>query len=716
MIKIAIFHPWSNTTAEREVAIRYSIAASNLDGVKILEVSNSDEINEFNPDFVLSLASQSSKVTSHPTYFVDNAPLEIAEMHMDQEREKKSVYIYGLNTHQRRAMTFDGYLTISDIVSDYYKNVCFGYNKKLLIENGFANTFPETQYEEVSLSHPKIAYFGTNWDSGEVKDKSYRFSDIFSCLMKNSDDIRFYGKKDSWSFLDGKFFGGSVPFDGTSLLQYYRMCGVGLNLTKKEWFDSDVPTNRVFEIVASGAICISDRLPILEKIFGDSILYVDVKGKTPKKIADQILYNLHWINKNPEKAKEKAKKANKIFNETLSMEVMLKKLIAFHKKALIEQHHNDSFSFKKQSPKKPLVSMILRTGGRDPKTVERAVLSIANQSYDNIELIVSLYKENEQIVKLLKKHEKLFAKFKIIEAFENIGVRSTPMWEGMQNISGEYFGFLDDDDEIFPNHISTILRQFENASLTPNVGLVYSGSLSYNKDSYYSEEDRLKEDEKTSRVDAIIYGQHENARMDKFGFLNDYLFLNDSYNLQPNSWLAKSELLDDKILEDPILKTAEDYYITLLLYQKCNFVFSCELTSLYSVYEGDNSASITDQNELFTSRKKIFERLRFHNKRYFPLRCHVPNYYKPHSKAPSNKLSNNFNKKEDLKKIKKLLFKKNAHLRIFWPIIKKAFKESKMNYEDMKAYNRITKSTFFKKKSKHSYLWPLIKIILKKRK
>src|SRR5690606_2127900 len=156
--------------------------------IEIKEVANSEEINDFDPDFVLSLASQAPKVTSNPTYFVDNAPLSIINAHMDQEREKESVYIYGINTHQRRVMTFDGYLTFSDKVANYYRDVCFGYNKKLIIETGYANTFPRTEYSEISLVNPRIAYFGSNWDRN-LSDGSYRFEEVFNYLTKNTDDI-----------------------------------------------------------------------------------------------------------------------------------------------------------------------------------------------------------------------------------------------------------------------------------------------------------------------------------------------------------------------------------------------------------------------------------------------------------------------------------------------------------------------------------------------
>ncbi len=123
--------------------------------------------------------------------------------------------------------------------------------------------------------------------------------------------------------------------------------------------------------------------------------------------------------------------------------------------------------------KNPLVSVVIPTYGRS-HLLERAIDSVLDQTYDNIEIIVvddndsnsvhrvdtekvlQKYLNNNQIIYL--KHEK------------NSG-GSVARNTGIKASSGEYVALLDDDDEWFPEKLEKQISYFKN--LDENVGVIY---------------------------------------------------------------------------------------------------------------------------------------------------------------------------------------------------------------------------------------------------
>ncbi len=111
---------------------------------------------------------------------------------------------------------------------------------------------------------------------------------------------------------------------------------------------------------------------------------------------------------------------------------------------------------------KPLVSVIIPTYGR-PNLLLRAINSVLNQSYSNIEIIVvddnnpgSL--ERDQTQKLLKKYIQE-NKIMYIKMDKNVG-GALARNKGVEASSGELICFLDDDDEFLPNKIELQVNKF----------------------------------------------------------------------------------------------------------------------------------------------------------------------------------------------------------------------------------------------------------------
>jgi len=119
----------------------------------------------------------------------------------------------------------------------------------------------------------------------------------------------------------------------------------------------------------------------------------------------------------------------------------------------------------------PLVSAIITTHDREPAMVLRAVNSVLNQTYQNIELIVvddsspsfAQRAEVEQSVRSVS-DDILYLKHDFCQGA--CVARNT----GLSHAKGYYVGFLDDDDEWLPTKIEEQLKGFYD----DNTALVYS--------------------------------------------------------------------------------------------------------------------------------------------------------------------------------------------------------------------------------------------------
>lgn len=117
-----------------------------------------------------------------------------------------------------------------------------------------------------------------------------------------------------------------------------------------------------------------------------------------------------------------------------------------------------------------LVSAIITTHKREPKIIERALLSVLNQTYSNMEIIVvddspADYPHRAAVKKVVEQHG---AKYIAHECCKGACVaRNT----GVEQCKGEFVAFLDDDDEWKPEKIEKQMLLMKD----PDVALVYCG-------------------------------------------------------------------------------------------------------------------------------------------------------------------------------------------------------------------------------------------------
>ena len=109
---------------------------------------------------------------------------------------------------------------------------------------------------------------------------------------------------------------------------------------------------------------------------------------------------------------------------------------------------------------KPLVSIIVRTKDR-PKLLIRALHTIFAQTYRPIEVIIindgGCELSDESLRKALGD-----IPMQYIRNDENRG-RAHAGNVGIENAHGEYIGFLDDDDEFYPNHLRVLVNYLQQS-------------------------------------------------------------------------------------------------------------------------------------------------------------------------------------------------------------------------------------------------------------
>ncbi len=535
--------------AETELARRICLAGINI-GWEIVEVGSSQAINDFNPDFVLVLHFGTPKITGFPTYGCMWNPISFFEQPWcDTEKSQKNI------------LSYDGYLSSSPQIDTWLRDILYGTDKKYFICPDFYTSCHQTTYQPPQLKNPQLVYIGTNWDG-------WRYQEIFEGLDQES-YMQIYGAQAAWEYLQFSYK-GQLPFDGESVISTLNQAGLGLCLHKQEHIDDAVPSMRIFEIVASGAIAICGEHPFIKKAFGDSVFYIN-SDLAPQTQVLQISRYIKWVKNNQQKAIEMSKNAHQILTEKYSLEKSLLNIVSYHQKLIIEKGFTRTEDIEDKIQK--LVQIIVRIGSRNEETVLRCLDSIASQTYKNIAVVLVVYEKVLYLNTLIERYADSL-KLNIINS-EISGFRSTQLMAGLKAITADFFGILDDDDVIYPNHIYSLVNILDRSE---EIGVAYSGSIQ-----------AWESDELTSNLKSSNLAHFEPFNINRILDFDNFI--------TSNSFVARTELMEKYMLEDPRLEVAEHIFLLMNLCRKCNFRFSYESTCEFYW-----RSSMKD-NSIFTNQK-----------------------------------------------------------------------------------------------------------------
>jgi glycosyltransferase involved in cell wall biosynthesis len=212
---------------------------------------------------------------------------------------------------------------------------------------------------------------------------------------------------------------------------------------------------------------------------------------------------------------------------------------------------------------RPLVSIIVRTKDR-PKLLRAALCSIAGQTYRPIEIVLVNDGGCELDAELLGGlPDDLSLNYVRVE--ENRG-RAHAGNLGIRNAKGNYVGFLDDDDEFYPGHVTTLVSLLEQLDYK----VAYSDSLMVFKE-----------------YDPLSFEMADKDRKLLFSRDFDYDFLLFENYIPFMCLLFRKEVLDEAGGIDESLELYEDWDLLIRVAWKHPFFHVRETTALYNQWAGD---------------------------------------------------------------------------------------------------------------------------------
>lgn len=215
----------------------------------------------------------------------------------------------------------------------------------------------------------------------------------------------------------------------------------------------------------------------------------------------------------------------------------------------------------------PLVSVIIPTYNR-ANSLERAIKSVINQTYKNLEIIVvddNSTDNTEEIVKSFSDD-----RIKYVRHFQNKG-SSSARNTGIKNSQGEFIAFLDSDDEYLPEKIEKSIQVFNSAA--ENIGMVCSNFW------------RIINKEK------------------KIGLFKK---INPNYYFpSPSTWVIARKVFENNLLFDEKICAMDDRVFVFSFIKKFSFYFIDEpLVNRYM----EESSQGSDTQKLVMERKEFLRK------------------------------------------------------------------------------------------------------------
>lgn len=443
-MRIAYLNPWENA-AENQAYASLAQAAEKL-GHELIDCRVPENVEHAVPDFVISVASSIPKIADFPSYLT---------VHEPKRRFLESAFYFS------NLLTYDGYLTISDTLETFVRDLCFGVGRSQ--EVGFYFNTPQVTDIAADLQRTaeerdmRVVYLGTNWDR--------RLPDLFREL-DGSAILRIHGPNASWKNERYVSYAGPLPFDGIAPQKAYARAGIGLVLLSADHLKEDVISNRIFEIVSVGAMAICPDIPWIRKWFGESVLYFS-SDATARAIAGQIRMHYDYCVNNPTEAQSKADAARAIFERMFAAERMIANAVRYHEKM---QSKGPDPALQRIS--EPHISVIVRCGGRSATMVRQAVDSIRRQTFGRFTVVFSKYADID-VSEIVTDRSGAIVAF--TEVLTPAGNRAATLTAGLKAISTEYFAVLDDDDFWLRDHVETLFTA--TTLVDPEFDLAYSGTV-----------------------------------------------------------------------------------------------------------------------------------------------------------------------------------------------------------------------------------------------
>lgn len=552
---------------DRDVGLNYELEeikkAFERIKVNVKFFYNNDNILSYQPDCVIVTSPQDAKLTPFPTYGLINSA-------RDEYLE--------LPRYLRNILTYDGYFTVSPRLKQMLEDVMFG-ARKLGSSIEWLDFYPATTEFKARVNHDKRRIIIIEKDFANSKFKTAIYG-----LLSHFEQMKVvtFSAHNSDKFAD-RFI---IPKQGSEFTSILENHDIAICLESGNQQEQTI-TPMVIKSVASSLITIAHHTDILQEYFDDSLYYIP-QDTLVDKLPNLIKSYLDEIEKTDTNViLEKTKKAHQIFLDKFAFDNLIPKFMQFHAKTLIEKGYQPNPD-PEQENSLPSVTYIMRTGGKHRPFLIRALDCLVAQKYPDLRVIFVTHVKVPYLDEIINSYKTI--KFKVIESIKSR--RSEAIRDGMAAVETELFGLFDDDDELFPNHVRSLVKTYKyhtNLDWRGKVGMVYSGSLHV--------DDTEPVFERVEFHDAKLINKNEKRAIEHFKFYSSVLMSRHEW-FMPNGWLARADLIDQELLVDPALDTCEDLYFELQIAQRAHFAFSVEVTAVHNFHHLGNSTNEDSKKHL----------------------------------------------------------------------------------------------------------------------
>lgn len=212
-----------------------------------------------------------------------------------------------------------------------------------------------------------------------------------------------------------------------------------------------------------------------------------------------------------------------------------------------------------------LLSVIIRTMGKNIELLNKAIDSIFNNTYPNIEVIVVFQGTDDSLFQKIESEISSLCKHKTIHFIQNEtdeDERSKNLNLGLKAAKGEYLAFLDDDDYVAQNHYQNLISAIEKEET----------DLAFCIANVVDETGKPKS------------GLFEGRYIDKLSFYKDNF-------ITIHSFVVTKEVIERLNLKfEERLQLAEDYLFLLPIYMKETVSFVKESSCYYKIVSKESQS------------------------------------------------------------------------------------------------------------------------------
>jgi glycosyltransferase involved in cell wall biosynthesis len=234
----------------------------------------------------------------------------------------------------------------------------------------------------------------------------------------------------------------------------------------------------------------------------------------------------------------------------------------------------------------PLLSVIVRTLGNDINLLKKAVTSVFENSYSNIEIIIVFqgidFETFEKVNYEISSHLPSM-NINYIQNKTTKDERSKNLNLGLAASKGKYLAFLDDDDYVAPNHYENLISAIKR----DNAAMAFCIARVVNENG------------------EVKHGLFEGRYLDKLSFYKDNF-------ITIHSFVVAKEVIDRlNIKFDERLQLAEDYLFLLPIYMKEVVSFVQERSCFYRIVSKESqSFSNYEESGLRDKQYALLKKLR----------------------------------------------------------------------------------------------------------